>query len=867
MKQIRKEETKKRGTGRRWIMELIALLLVIAAAIYLPLGEEAEAWKDNYKTATASKYTDYYVDGLKNLKGTTVKSSFFPGENSLIAVPGSRGGLYQGRITETVTERTFPLRKLMGFFPFLNSRSKTNHYANSNADDALTFDTDRELSLDTAFDRMGVTGDEGSVTTWYHVNSKDDFEYMMSLASEDEGVKILLGYTLENCYDGTKLMHYISSGGETEGLDRLVGPGYVGGSGTSSTDANKALYAKMTSDGFSTVSSISSAGWYLFKGTQFLGSTYVLNGDYSYSSDAITNKYFNSIEAVPDFLVTRTTPASFILHADTTNMVRLETMSGTEGSGKYLSLYDAENVPFSQTASGTSLYDSTKKEYTYDSTKWVNKFYPEVYETEEAKSEKSADCAFYIQYETKSNTLRFFQIGRNETELEINNTLTKKRGSTYGYSRQYKATYALNLERTDTADEYKVQDLQWITVEMSRDHSTPYSTITHSAVFDDMTFYTCLAGTEFGWSAIGFPSTSDPEVVKKSTPSFTVKQKIVTGTGSNYRQVPTWLYCDNVTYGKFGQLLYLYGYESVPKEYILGMNPEQDTFYTNFDIWYGIDGIPKSMLAEGAGDTGVTTKSPAKEEVNPEDAVAETIVSGADIYVGSKSENADAVGHFYSTKANTVLYIPSEQTIEISEDGVFVVASNSVVILQGNIINRGNIIVQPGGVITYLQESDSLCTHCSIINTGGSMLIRDGGKVRVRSILTSVAEDTDLTTYYLNNKTNAGNADFLKNFLKYHKAGTNKSTLDIRGTVLVTYYMGLYQGTDVKIGDSGYLGMKDFKDTDLNDMFSLTAAEWASKATTSTYEKFTWAAACYIDSGVLSSLSGNTKFHYTGKID
>jgi len=807
---VKKKSEKKNRRRSIWVR------CVAGAALFLALGLGAVSSRNvsadtDTAAATVSSTKRVYKDQVAADVKTLSKSEMKKKYQQLWESNKTVG--YKS-LVETITERTRVLRSLQGFFPFLSTKSQ---YADLKAsdgtkwkyqNDGITVDVASEKSQETAYYRMGTEDSDGDVTTWIHVDSEEDYNTMMALAGQTGGVKILLGYQYDNKYDGTNLTHYLSSGTDHVTIKRWDWGGKK---------------------------------WGYTARNQYIGQTYLFNA----SAETFDP---DTMATIPETSVTRTQPASFILHSTTKDNCRLEIMNGTEGSGKYIGL--------------TTKCTEYKTE--------MGLPYPTVSE----KSAMSDGSSFRVEYNAVTKKCRIFQYaGKTMAHCQVYHyfndpkALFPNNNDEYPVYLKFMSQYNVSYDYEDITDKYStaktsVSNWDWDLSPFWKSSSTDASTLASynkhffdvleaiedenryfggsnsNGEYSNMNWYACLVGGELGWSFAGYPSIDDYQKDKYVWKSGDMTAKAATTMpventdyynwtkGKFYESSvePNFNMWEDISHDNFGNFYFEYGSLSYPDEYIMRMLPETDYYAVSFDLWYGVDGIPVEILTEGSG--GAEAKGLDKD-VNLEDALTTVSTLGADVTVGTGAED----GVIFATKSNEVLYVPSDKTIKIEEGGYFIVTGNSVVILHGKIENKGTIIVQPGGVITYLQY-ESGC-NSGINNLGGNMLVRDKGKVRVRYLTGSTANAIDqkvIDQTYEEETTSARKANALNLYMGLKLGVSNtKSDILIEGTVMVTLAILFEKGTSITV-DGGALIGGDLSEAGLNSMFKLTDSEWVTEA-------------------------------------
>jgi len=802
---------KSKKRRRMCLLRILAGLLLIPAMVLGLYSEGAYAY-DSYEYIVTDNFRDDpslapYLKAMVDEAGSDQNS--VPLAADLTTKSDDKTVVLQ----QTVSERDLALRKLNGFFPFLDTESYTpgrKPYWHTFTDYYYIPDEEYEYSTQTALERMGTSSDSDAVTTWFHVETAEDYKYMMSLAKEKEGVKILIGYDYSDDWSRFDSKHYISSGTETSEVFRRVGY----------TIGDKYPYYVPL--------------WYsnIYKPTlaqycyQFLGQTYMLDASLDLTYLLSVTWYQRKVlleglySQTPEVMVTRTTPASFILHNDG-DYCKLEIMDGTEGSGTYLS-FDAHE-------------DESIEPETYDPlSDFGYRFYPEV-------SEGTSGSDLLVDYNMDTEKVRFYSnIGKYDT---ISHFI---RESDAWWEAEWTVKYIFNIEK-EVSLSGKANYIFSRNIKM--DFGTQYDYSTGATNFGyarkDLNYVACLAGGQLGWSMVGYVSEDcvDEDKDNRIWTTDATKAADTTAGVSVYKETkdgkPNFLSWEDITYENFGNYFFVYGGlqkgdfidgQAGPFNYDLRMLPNRDYYATSFDVWFGLEGIPKSMLAEGADeDDGEEVLGKEK----PTDYMAHTRVLSADLTLGVDQEELS-----FFTKANEILYVPADVTINIEENALFVVASNSVLLLHGRIVNRGNIIVQPGGVITYLDYEEGM--SCAIDNIGGSMLVRDGGKVRLRILSGSTPEAITLLSIDAYRWKNGYPIQLVSDRVKakynegplgpYLKDLNNrsyqfKSTIENHGTILVENILALLEGTSV-ILDGGTLMFGRLRLSAYRQIFELTAEEW-----------------------------------------
>jgi len=796
---------------------LLMLVLGVMSSRTVSADTDAETTAEaTTETAARRTYKDRMAEDAAKLSKSEMKTKYGLADSELHSAGYTT-------LTETITERTRVLRQLQGFYPFLSEKSQFPDlvYDSDNkwtfADDGITVDVASEKSAETAYYRMGTEETDNSITTWVHVDSEADYNYMMELAAKGGGVKILIGYQYDNQYDGTNLTHYISSGTDTVKINRT--------DWQSSNNADSLRTKRYVFD-------------------QFIGQTYVFNA---------SAKTFDvsSCEAVPETMVTRTMPASFILHATSKDNCKLEMMDGLEGAGNYYCFYSFYDNGYTYGLLPYPYIDLTSNPWTtYGSVKNFRVEYNDVTKkcrifayTGDMRAHGHLYSAFTDdEYSVFSKYMYQYQVNYDYKDATDKYLTTKTSFTSRNWDLSPFWNMALGSFVTDSVKEIYNQHF-YSALEDIVNKNLYYGDYDNGCEFYPLSTYVCLAGGELGWSFVGYPSIDkfqkdkyvwkSSDMQAKTATTLTTKNvnddidlAKITGKYCESTVEPNFNMWEDITYENFGNFFFEYGSFSAPDYYIMRMNPKTDYYAVSLDIWYGVDGIPIDVLTEGGGGKEAGNLS---DNVLLEDALTTSSTLGTDIIVGKGSED----GSIYATKSNEVLYVPADKTIKIEEGGYFIVTGNSVVILQGKIENKGTIIVQPGGVITYLQYESEW--NCGIYNQGGSMLVRDNAKVRVRYLTGSASGIIDESVLENYNEEGFERYQLVTYMIRNKNPGQNfaptdlKSIFMIEGTVLVTQGMLIAKGTRVTV-DGGALIGGDLSTADANRLFQMTDDEWAEEA-------------------------------------
>jgi len=272
-----------------------------------------------------------------------------------------------------------------------------------------------------------------------------------------------------------------------------------------------------------------------------------------------------------------------------------------------------------------------------------------------------------------------------------------------------------------------------------------------------------------------------------------------------------------------------------------------DNYLSSCSIYVGIKGIPYSVLRKSvSSDTKLhgriyaytqeeltklgytSTSAPSGGsltyyydalDVNMADDVREVTTLTYDLTVEGPTESQGSLNSAYTIPTGSILYVPSDKKIVIEEGASFVVEGGSAVILHGEIENHGTLIVQPGGSIITMQKTDQI--KAAIYNIGGSVLIRQNGKVLVRRFVAGVKRGH----YLLEGKrsVDASFAAYLTDF--YRELDTKEeSTIIVNGFLSASDELVFNNGTEA-VSDGGFILFGEPTDSYYADLVTYSQGE------------------------------------------